>query len=162
MTLHCGILALAPGAEDFDLPLDGGILESQVKTPAAQRVAEPALFVRAQHHEREVEILSARGKGQDSTVQGQLAGLACALRAWNMEKPPSIAEILDLARALEILGMGEINPQDRDLLLPLLAKTPSDRRRLSMNAGFEGLIYDSLRHRDQLMKAGHLKSEVPV
>ena len=112
--------------------------------------------------EREVEILSARGKGQDSTVQGQLAGLACALRAWNMEKPPSIAEILDLARALEILGMGEINPQDRDLLLPLLAKTPSDRRRLSMNAGFEGLVYDSLRHRDQLMKAGHLKSEVPV
>ena len=112
--------------------------------------------------EREVEILSARGKGQDSAVQGQLAGLACALRAWNMEKPPSIAEILDLARALEILGMGEINPQDRDLLLPLLAKTPSDRRRLSMNAGFEGLIYDSLRHRDQLMKAGHLKSEVPV
>jgi len=112
--------------------------------------------------EREVEILSARGKGQDSTVQGQLAGLACALRAWNMEKPPSIAEILDLARALEILGMGEINPKDRDLLLPLLAKTPSDRRRLSMNAGFEGLVYDSLRHRDQLMKAGHLKSEVPV
>jgi MoxR-like ATPase len=112
--------------------------------------------------EREVEILSARGKGQDSTVQGQLAGLACALRAWNMEKPPSIAEILDLARALEILGMGEINPQDRDLLLPLLAKTPSDRRRLSMNAGFEGLIYDSLRHRDQLMKAGHLKNEVPA
>ncbi len=112
--------------------------------------------------EREVEILSARGKGQDSAVQGQLAGLACALRAWNMEKPPSIAEILDLARALEILGMGGINPQDRDLLLPLLAKTPSDRRRLSMNAGFEGLIYDSLRHRDQLMKAGHLKSEVPV
>jgi MoxR-like ATPase len=112
--------------------------------------------------EREVEILSARGKGQDSTVQGQLAGLACALRAWNMEKPPSIAEILDLARALEILGMGEINARDRDLLLPLLAKTPSDRRRLSMNAGFEGLVYDSLRHRDQLMKAGHLKSEVPV
>jgi hypothetical protein len=95
-------------------------------------------------------------------VQGQLAGLACALRAWNMEKPPSIAEILDLARALEILGMGEINARDRDLLLPLLAKTPSDRRRLSMNAGFEGLVYDSLRHRDQLMKAGHIKSEVPV
>ena len=112
--------------------------------------------------EREVEILSARGKGQDSTVKGQLAGLACALRAWNMEKPPSIAEILDLARALEILGMGEIRPQDRDLLLPLLAKTPSDRRRLSMNAGFEGLVYDSLRHRDELMKAGHLKREVLV
>ena len=110
--------------------------------------------------EREVEILGAKGKNHDSRVQGQLAGLACALRAWNMEKPPSIAEILDLARALEILGMEEITPQHRDLLLPLLAKTPSDRRRLSMNAGFEGLVYDSLRHRDQLMKAGLLEREV--
>ena len=112
--------------------------------------------------EREVEILGTRGKSQDSAVQGQLAGLACALRAWNMEKPPSIAEILDLARALEILGMNEISPEDRDMLLPLLAKTHSDRRRLSMNAGFEGLIYDSLRHRDQLMKAGLLMKEATV
>ena len=95
-------------------------------------------------------------------MRGQVAGLACALRAWNMEKPPSIAEILDLARALEILGIGEINPQDRDRLLPLLAKTVGDRRRLSMNAGFEGLVYDSLRYRDELAKAGQLMSEVPV
>jgi MoxR-like ATPase len=112
--------------------------------------------------EQEVEILSIRSKNQDYRVRGQVAGLACALRAWNMEKPPSIAEILDLARALEILGIGEINPQDRDRLLPLLAKTVGDRRRLSMNAGFEGLVYDSLRYRDELTKAGQLMSEVPV
>jgi MoxR-like ATPase len=103
--------------------------------------------------EREVEILSLRGTSQDPRLRGQVAGLACALRAWNMEKPPSIAEMLDLARALEILGMSEINPDDRDLLLPLLAKTFADRRRLSMNAGFEGLVFDSLRYRDQLAAA---------
>ncbi len=112
--------------------------------------------------EREVAILGTRSNSRNAAVQGQLAGLACALRAWNMEKPPSIAEILDLARALEILGMNEINPQDRDMLLPLLAKTQSDRRRLSMNAGFEGLVYDSLRHRDQLVKSGPLMKEVTV
>ena len=70
-----------------------------------------------------------------------------------MEKPPSIGEMLDLAKALEILGMSEINPEHRDLLLPLLAKTIGDRRRLSMNAGFEGLVYDSLRYRDQLAES---------
>ncbi|PYV21538.1 MAG: hypothetical protein DMG27_20485 [Acidobacteria bacterium] len=70
-----------------------------------------------------------------------------------MEKPPSIGEMLDLAKALEILGMSEINPEHRDLLLPLLAKTVGDRRRLSMKAGFEGLVYDSLRYRDQLAEA---------
>ena len=79
-----------------------------------------------------------------------------------MEKPPSIAEMLDLAKALEILGMSEIDTGDRDLLLPLLAKTLGDRKRLSMNAGFEGLVYDSLRYRDQLTEAGKFVSEVSV
>ncbi|TAM83517.1 MAG: MoxR family ATPase [Acidobacteria bacterium] len=112
--------------------------------------------------EREVEILGLRGTSQDPRLRGQVAGLACALRAWNMEKPPSIAEMLDLAKALEILGMSEINPEDRDLLLPLLAKTFVDRRRLSMNAGFEGLVFDSLRYRDQLAAPDQLMTEVIV
>jgi len=54
-----------------------------------------------------------------------------------MEKAPSIAEILDLAVALEILGVEEISHEQRDLLLPLLAKTESDRKRLLLRAGFE-------------------------
>jgi MoxR-like ATPase len=110
--------------------------------------------------EHEIKILSLRGTSHDSKVRGQVAGLACALRAWNMEKPPSIAEMLDLSRALEILGISEIESSDRDLLLPLLAKTLADRRRLSMNAGFEGLVFDSLRYRDQLADADELMSEV--
>lgn len=110
--------------------------------------------------EREVQILRLRGTSQDPRLRGQVAGLACALRTWNMEKPPSIAEMLDLAKALEILGVSEINPEDRDLLLPLLAKTHADQRRLSMNAGFEGLVFDSLRYRDQLAAAEHLMAEV--
>jgi MoxR-like ATPase len=140
------------------------VLSSNEERRLGDPLRRRCLYLRFEYPtiEREVEILSTRCNSRDAAVQGQVAGLASALRAWNMEKPPSIAEILDLARALEILGMGEINPQDRDLLLPLLAKTPSDRRRLSMNAGFEGLVYDSLRHRDQLIKAGHLMREVPV
>jgi hypothetical protein len=62
---------------------------------------------------------------------------------WNMEKPPSIAEMLDLAEALEILRIDEISPEHRDLLLPLLAKTETDRKRLLLRAGFEGLVTDS-------------------
>jgi hypothetical protein len=67
-----------------------------------------------------------------------------------MEKPPSIAEMLDLAQALDILGMEEIVHEQRDLLLPLLAKTESDRKRLMLRAGFEGLVADSKRYRDEL------------
>jgi hypothetical protein len=68
-----------------------------------------------------------------------------------MEKPPSIAEMLDLAQALEILGMEEISHEQRDLLLPLLAKTEADRKRLLLRAGFESLVADSKRYRDELM-----------
>jgi MoxR-like ATPase len=100
--------------------------------------------------ERETQILSVRSRNDSVRLRGQLAGLAHALRGWNMEKPPSIAEMLDLAQALEILGMEEISHEQRDLLLPLLAKTESDRKRLLLRAGFEGLVADSKRYRDEL------------
>lgn len=100
--------------------------------------------------ERETEILSARSRSDSVRLRGQLAGLAHALRGWNMEKPPSVAEMLDLSRALKILAVEEISHEQRDLLLPLLAKTESDRKRLMLRAGFEGLVADSKRYRDEL------------
>ena len=102
--------------------------------------------------ERETEILNVRSRSDNPRLRGQLAGLAHALRGWNMEKPPSIAEMLDLAHALKILGMDEISHDQRDLLLPLLAKTEADRKRLLLRAGFEGLVADSKRYRDELMR----------
>lgn len=101
--------------------------------------------------QREREILCVRTTSESVALRGQLAGLAHALRGWNMEKPPSIAEMLDLAQALELLGVEEISHEQRDLLLPLLAKTEADRKRLLLRAGFEGLIADSKRYRDELM-----------
>lgn len=103
--------------------------------------------------EREAEILAVQTQGQSEPLRAQLAGLARALRGWNMEKPPSIAEMLDLAKALDLLGVDEISSGQRDVLLPLLAKTDSDRRRLLMREGFEGLVMDSKRYRDQLRLA---------
>jgi hypothetical protein len=55
-----------------------------------------------------------------------------------------------LAKALEIMGVREIEPEQRDVLLPLLAKTEADRRRLLLRAGFDGLVADSKRYRDEL------------
>jgi MoxR-like ATPase len=100
--------------------------------------------------ERETEILNVRSRSDSARLRGQLAGLAHALRGWNMEKPPSIAEMLDLAQALEILRVEEISHEQRDLLLPLLAKTEADRKRLLLRAGFEGLVADSKRYRNEL------------
>jgi MoxR-like ATPase len=103
--------------------------------------------------EQECNILAVRSKQDSVRRRGQLAGLAHALRGWNMEKPPSIAEMLDLAEALEILGTDEISHDHRDLLLPLLAKTETDRKRLLLRAGFEVLVADSKRYRDELLES---------
>lgn len=100
--------------------------------------------------EREAEIVGLRSTTHDPALRGQLAGLARALRGWSLEKPPSIAEMLDLAKALEIMGAREIKPEQRDVLLPLLAKTEADRRRLLLRTGFDGLVADSKRYRDEL------------
>ena len=60
--------------------------------------------------------------------------------------------MLDVAQALEILGIEEILPEHRDLLLPLIAKTEADRQRLLLRDGFASLVADSLQYRSPLGK----------
>jgi len=114
-----------------------------------RRIGDPlrrrTLYIRFDHPtvQREREILGLR-TNQSSAVRKQLAGLARALRGWSLEKPPSIAEILDLARAMDILGLTEIRPEHRDVLLPLIAKTESDRQRILLRDGFAALLSDSV------------------
>ena len=135
------------------------VLSSNEERRLGDPLRRRCLYLRFEYPtvEREREILSVRSGTESLRLRGQLAGLAHALRGWNMEKPPSIAEMLDLAQALEILGVEEISHEQRDLLLPLLAKTEADRKRLMLRAGCEGLVADSKRYRDELMAAQELK-----
>jgi MoxR-like ATPase len=135
------------------------VLSSNEERRLGDPLRRRCLYLRFEYPtvEREREILSVRSGTESLRLRGQLAGLAHALRGWNMEKPPSIAEMLDLAQALEILGVEEISHEQRDLLLPLLAKTEADRKRLMLRAGFEGLVADSKRYRDELMAAQEVK-----
>jgi MoxR-like ATPase len=128
------------------------VLSSNEERRLGDPLRRRCFYVRMEYPtvEQEVEILAVRSATEDPALRGQLAGLAQALRGWSLEKPPSIAEMLDLARALEIMGVREIEPEQRDVLLPLLAKTEADRRRLLLRAGFDGLVADSKRYRDEL------------
>src|ERR1051326_5429196 len=115
-----------------------------------RRIGDPlrrrSFYIRFEHPtvDRERQILALRTQGGHGNSHGQIAGLARALRGWSMEKPPSIAEMLDVAQALEILSIDEIRPEHRDLLMPLIAKTESDRQRLLLRDGFSTLVADSL------------------
>ena len=62
--------------------------------------------------------------------------------------------MLDLAEALKLLGAHEIRAELRDVLLPLIAKTQNDRKRLLLRDGFESLVYDTQRYSRDLGPAG--------
>ena len=96
--------------------------------------------------EREAKILAVCSTTRNGGLERLIAGLAHALRGWQMEKPVSIAEMLELAQALEILGLDDITPEMRDTLLPLLAKTEADRKRLMLRDGFASLVHDAHRY----------------
>ena len=117
-----------------------------------RRIGDPlrrrSFYLRLEHPtpEREAEIVALRLPQASRAFHAGMAGLAKALRGWSLEKAPSISEMLDLARALEHLGIEEVTPQMRDTLLPLLAKTEADRRKLQLRDGFASLIYDAKQH----------------
>ena len=121
-----------------------------------RRIGDPlrrrSFYIRFDHPsiDRERKILTLQGGTGGEILHGQIAGLARALRGWSLEKPPSIAEMLDVAQALRIFGIEQIRPAHRELLLPLLAKTEADRQRLLLRDGFATLIADSLQYQSDL------------
>lgn len=125
-----------------------------------RRIGDPlrrrSLYVRFEHPtiERETKILGLRTTTQHSGLHGQLAGFAHALRGYKLEKPPSIAEMLDLAEALRLLEAEGITADMRDVLLPFIAKTEADRRRLLLRDGFESLVFDTRRYCEELSGRG--------
>ena len=100
--------------------------------------------------ERESQILKTRSRTGSAMLQRQIAGLSYALRAYRMEKPPSIAEILELEQVLHIMGINELDAGMRDFLLPFLAKTKEDRKRLTLQDGFASLVLNAKSHASKL------------
>ena len=119
---------------------------------ATRRLGDPlrrrSLYLRFENPEmeREREILRVKSGNHSPQLRAELAGLAKALRAYSLEKPPSISEILDVTRALEVLEIQELTPDLRDVLLPLIAKTNPDRKRMLLREGFEYLVANAKRH----------------
>jgi MoxR-like ATPase len=123
-----------------------------------RRIGDPlrrrSFYLRVEHPtaEREAEIVALRTPDSTREFHAGMAGLAKALRGWSMEKPPSVSEILDLAEALKVLGTEQITPEMRDILLPLLAKTEADRRKLLLRDGFASLIFDAQQYSTEALR----------
>ena len=123
-----------------------------------RRIGDPlrrrSFYLRVEHPtaEREAEIVAMKTPGASAEFHAGMAGLAKALRGWSLEKPPSVSEILDLAQALRILGEQRVTVDMRDTLLPLLAKTEADRRKLLLRDGFASLVFDAQQYTAQSLQ----------
>jgi MoxR-like ATPase len=111
-----------------------------------RRLGDPlrrrSLYLVVEHPtaEREAAIVAKRTPGASESTHRFIAGLAKSLRAYTMEKPPSISEMNDVALAMQVLGIEQIRPEHKDIMLPLIAKTEGDRKRLLMKQAFESIV----------------------
>ncbi len=60
--------------------------------------------------EREIEIVRLRVPGVSERLAAQAAAFVAGLRAMDLAKPPGVAETIDWAHALAVLGTEELDP----------------------------------------------------
>jgi len=87
------------------------------------------LYVGYPSVERERDIILARVPGISDVLAKQIAQVVRSLRALDLKKSPSVAETLDWARTLVILGREEIGEADAAATLHILLKYQSDIER---------------------------------
>lgn len=108
------------------------------------------LVVEHPNAEREAAIVARRTPHVDAATHRFIAGLARSLRAYTLEKPPSISEINDVAMAMDLLGIDRILPRHKEIMLPLIAKTEGDRKRLLMKEAFESIVRMAAKYAEEI------------
>jgi MoxR-like ATPase len=129
------------------------VLTSNEERRIGDPVRRRSFYVRFEYPstEREMQILDSRASGCGMAVRRHTAAFARALRSLSLSKPPSISEILEMAQVLELLGMTEVAPGLRNVMLPVLVKTESDRRLLLIDDQWESLIYDAKKYLEKML-----------
>jgi MoxR-like ATPase len=79
--------------------------------------------------EREREIVLAQVPGIEQTLVTKLVQIVSTLRALEIKKPPSIAETIDWARTLLVLGRTDLDEEAVSATLGVVLKHVSDQER---------------------------------
>ena len=132
------------------------VLTSNEERRLGDPIRRRSLYVRVEHPtpEREAEIIASRTPGASAEFHREIAGIARSFRNYSLEKPPSVSEMIDFANALPLLGADHVTEDQRDVLLPFLAKTEKDRRHLLLREGFQSLLVDGARYAQDLRLSG--------
>ena len=89
--------------------------------------------------EREVEIITLKVPGIDQALAADLARAMERLRDLDLFKPPGVAETLDWAAALNVLGIEMLSPETAEDTLGVILKYEEDIERVR-TSGVAGLL----------------------
>jgi MoxR-like ATPase len=138
--------------------------ERQLGYPLLRRCAR--IYINHPTPEQEAAIVASRTPHCAKAIHYFIAGFAKTLRAFKMEKPPSISEMITLALALDKLNLREIRDDHKAVMLPFIAKTEKDRASLLVPGRFESfmdnarIIADEMERNDAQAQAASL-DDVP-
>jgi MoxR-like ATPase len=90
-------------------------------------------------YQREVDIVLQKVPGIDQRLAGQLAGAMQQFRRLDLFKPPGVAETLDWASALQVLGATTLDPGTAEDTLGVVLKYQEDIERVR-SGGVERLL----------------------
>ena len=93
------------------------------------------LFIDFPGAEQERRIVQLKVPGLDEKLATEAARFVGAVRKQGLKKPPSIAETLDWARALQRLGIKELSSDAIKSTLGVLLKHEDDRAKVESKAG---------------------------
>ncbi|MDH4144417.1 MAG: MoxR family ATPase [Acidimicrobiia bacterium] len=80
--------------------------------------------------EREVRIVSVKAPGVAAPLARQVAHATQAMRDMGLYKPPGVAETLDWAEALQLIGASELTEANVDATLGAVLKYREDQQRV--------------------------------
>jgi len=121
--------------------LRAAVVPRVVLTSNASRELSDALRRRCLHlhldyptPERELAVVRARVPEAGEALARQVVAAAARLRAMDLRKAPSIAEVLDWARALVVLGAGALDARALADTLDVVLKHQADVERVQARA----------------------------
>ncbi len=92
---------------------------------------------------REVAIVRLRAPEVAGDLARQVAGAVAAIRDLGLYKPPGIAETIDWARALAVLGRSTLDPESAAATLGSVVKYREDGQRIREH-GLEALVREGV------------------
>jgi MoxR-like ATPase len=93
--------------------------------------------------EREVAIVRLRAPEVDGELARQVAQVVAAIRGLGLYKPPGIAEAIDWARALSLVGGDGLDARAADATLGTIVKYHEDAQRVR-DVGIDALVREAV------------------